>query len=237
MKKIVCLLSSVFLISCNNTSSQIIENTDALRFQLLIKKEDGIILDVRTPQEFHSGHIKDATNINFYEDDFAEKLTIVRKNVPIYVYCRSGGRSSKAAITMKELGFAKIYNLIGGMGAWDSENYESVKSKKEEEEERSEASYFTVSEIDDVLKKNEVVLVNFSTQWCVPCQKMKPVTEEIQKEREKVKVLFIDADVNKKLMIQHQIKGVPGFIIFKNNREVFRHLGMISKKELLKQLN
>ena len=66
---------------------------------------------------------------------------------------------------------------------------------------------------------------------------MKPVTEEIQKEREKVKVLFIDADVNKELMIQHQIKGVPGFIIFKNNREVFRHLGMISKEGLLKQLN
>ncbi|MBU46032.1 MAG: thioredoxin [Flavobacteriales bacterium] len=237
MKKIAYLLSSIFLISCNNTSSQIIENIDALRFQLLIKKEDGIILDVRTPQEFHSGHIKDATNINFYEDDFSEKLTIIRKNIPIYVYCRSGGRSSKAAIAMKELGFAKIYNLIGGMGAWDSENYESVKSKKEEQEERSEAPYFTVSEIDNVLKKNEVVLVNFSTQWCVPCKKMKPVIKEIQKENINIKVLYIDADEHQELIKKYQIQGVPVFMVFKNGKEIFKHVGIISKQALLKQLN
>jgi rhodanese-related sulfurtransferase len=234
MKKISYLLSAIFLISCGNTNSQIIENVGASQFQSLIKKEEGIIIDVRTTQEFSSGHIKDATNIDFYADDFMDKLKIVRKDVPIYVYCRSGGRSSASASKMEELGFTKIYNLAGGIGAWDSKNYVTIKAK---EGKKSSQPTFTVSEVEDVLKTNELILIDFSTQWCVPCKKMKPVIQEIQKENPNARVLFIDADVNKELIEKHQIKGVPVFIVFKNAKEVFRHLGIISKEDLLKQLN
>jgi thioredoxin len=234
MKKILYLLSAISLISCGNTNSQIIENIEAPQFQTLTNKENGIIIDVRTPEEFYSGHIKDATNIDFYSDKFIEKLKIVRKDVPIYVYCRSGGRSSSAANKMEELGFTKVYNLVGGIGAWDSENYPTIKSK---EENLSSQPTFTVLEIENVLKTNELVLIDFSTQWCVPCKKMKPVIQQIQKENSNVKVLVIDADVNKELIKKHQIKGVPVFIVFKNSKEVFRHVGVVSKEELLKQLN
>jgi rhodanese-related sulfurtransferase len=224
----------MFLISCGNTHSQIIENIGASQFQILIKKEDGILLDVRTPQEFYSGHIQDATNIDFYAADFTEKLKIVRKDILIYVYCRSGGRSSAAARKMEELGFTKVYNLVGGIGAWDSANYPKVKSK---ERKKSSQPIFTISEIDNILTTNELVLISFSTQWCVPCRKMKPVIQEIQKENPNVKVLVIDVDVNKKLIEKWQIEGVPVFIIFKNTIDVFRHVGIISKQELLEQLN
>jgi rhodanese-related sulfurtransferase len=190
MKKILYLLSAISLISCGNTNAQIIENIEAPQFQSLTNKENGIIIDVRTPEEFCSGHIKDATNIDFYSDKFIEKLRIVRKDVPIYVYCRSGGRSSSAANKMEELGFTKVYNLVGGIGAWDSENYPTIKSKEE----------------------------NLSSQPTFT-------------------VLEIEADVNKELIKKHQIKGVPVFIVFKNSKEVFRHVGVVSKEELLKQLN
>ena len=66
---------------------------------------------------------------------------------------------------------------------------------------------------------------------------MKPVIQQIQKENSNVKVLVIDADANKELIKKHQIKGVPVFIVFKNSKEVFRHVGIVSKEELLKQLN
>jgi len=233
MKNILFLASVSFFISCENINSQIIENIGVEQFQTLIYKVDGIIIDVRTLQEFSSGHIKDATNIDFYADDFNDKLKIVRKDVPIYVYCRSGGRSSLAASKMEKLGFTKVYNLVGGIGAWDSANYITIKSK-----ERKELSNptFTVAEIRNVLRANEIVLIDFSTQWCVPCKKMKPVIKEIQKENLNIKVLFIDADVNKELIQQYQIKGVPVFIVFKNAKEVFRYVGIISKKELLKTI-
>ena len=235
MKHILFLVSaSFFLISCGHTNSQTIENIEVLEFQKLINKENGIIIDVRTPQEFHSGHIKEATNIDFYAAEFTDKLKIVRKDVPIYVYCRSGGRSSSAASKMEKLGFSKVYNLTGGIGAWNSANYKTVTSK---EGKKLVLPTFTISEVENILKANDLTLIDFSTQWCVPCKKMKPVIQEIQKENSNVTVLFIDADINKELINKYQIKGVPVFIVFNNTKEVFRHVGIISKKELLKQLN
>ena len=211
MKNTIYLLLVLCLISCVNTNSQVIENIGASAFERLIKKEDVIILDVRTSQEFDSGHIQDATNIDFYADDFIDKLKIVRKDVPIYVYCRSGGRSSAAASKMQALGFSRVYNLVGGIGAWEAINYPIIKSK---DIKKLSKPIFKSSEFDNILKTNEIVLVSFTTQWCVPCKKMKLITEEIKKENSNIKVLYIDADANKELMSMWDITGVPTFIVF-----------------------
>ncbi|MDG1718211.1 MAG: thioredoxin domain-containing protein [Flavobacteriales bacterium] len=233
MKKILFLLSITFLFSCGNTNSQIIEDVNSENFHQLIEKGDGIIIDVRTSQEFNSGHIIDATNIDFYSDDFTDKLKIVRKDVPIYVYCRSGGRSSSAANKMEKLGFTKVYNLLGGIGSWQSEGYETIKSK---EVETTNQPKFTETQLNKILSNNKTVLIDFSTQWCVPCKKMKPIIEDIQIEKPNVKVLFIDADVNKELVKKYQVKGVPVFIVFKNGEEYFRKTGICNKQELTNQL-
>ena len=233
MKKILFSLSITFLFSCENTNSQIIEDVNTENFHQLIEKGDGIIIDVRTSQEFNSGHIIDATNIDFYSDDFTDKLKIVRKDVPIYVYCRSGGRSSSAADKMEKLGFTKVYNMIGGIGSWQSEGYETIKSK---EVETTNQPKFTETQLNKILSNNKTVLIDFSTQWCVPCKKMKPIIEDIQRENPNVKVLFIDADANKELVKKYQIKGVPVFIVFKNGEEYFRKVGFCNKEELTNQL-
>lgn len=233
MKNILYLLLVLLLFSCKNINSQIIEDVGVAQFQLLVNNHKGIIIDVRTPQEFSSGHIKDATNINFYADEFMDKLKILRKDIPIYVYCRSGGRSSAAANKMEELGFTKVYNLIGGVGAWKSANNVIIKS---EISKKVNHPTFSLLEIQNILHDHKLVLIDFNTQWCVPCIKMKSVIEEIQKEKPNLEVLYIDADVNKELITRYQIKGVPTFMIFKNNQEVFRHVGMISKLDLLAEL-
>ena len=233
MKKILSLLSIVVLISCGDSNSQVVQNIKAEKFQEFSNLNDGIIIDVRTAAEFNSGHIKDATNIDFYADDFESKLKIVRKDVPIYVYCRSGGRSSSAAKKMEKLGFSEVYNLLGGIGSWNSKGYITIKSKSVKQ---SEQPKFSISEIDEILNKNKTVLIDFSTQWCVPCKKMNPIIEEIQSENSEVKVLFIDADVNKELIKKYQIKGVPVFIIFKNGKEAYRNVGVVLKSDLVKNL-
>lgn len=78
----------------------------------------GILLDVRTNQEFASGHISGARQMNFYDSDFKAQLETLDRNTPVYVYCRSGSRSGKAANIMKSMGFKAVYNLEGGVGAW-----------------------------------------------------------------------------------------------------------------------
>ena len=234
MKKTLSLLSIVVLISCGETNSQVVQNIKAEKFQEFSALNDGIIIDVRTAAEFNSGHIKDATNINFYANDFTDKLKIVRKNVPIYVYCRSGGRSSSAAKKMEKLGFSEVYNLLGGIGSWNSKGFKTIQSKGQKE---SKQPKFSVSEVEDILNSNETVLIDFSTQWCVPCKKMKPIIDEINSDNNNVKVLFIDADANKGLVAKYKILSVPVFIGFKNSEETFRKVGIVSKKELLKNLN
>ena len=51
-----------------------------------------------------------------------------------------------------------------------------------------------------------------------------------------MKVLFIDADVNKELIKKYKIQGVPVFIVFKNTSETFRNVGIITKEDLVNQL-
>jgi len=233
MKNILFRLSTVILFSCGNTNSQITEDINAEKFHQLIEKGDGIIIDVRTSQEFNSGHIIDATNIDFYSEYFSDKLKIVRKDVPIYVYCRSGGRSSSAANKMEKLGFTKVYNMLGGIGSWQSKGYETIKSK---ETEITNQPKFTETQLDEILSNNKTVLIDFSTQWCVPCKKMKPIIKDIQRENPNIKVLFIDADANKGLVKKYSINGVPVFIIFTNGEESFRKIGLSTKEELINQL-
>ena len=235
MKKIIYSLVSFVLVSCSlgPIEAQVINNVSVVEFNKLMNSDEGIVLDVRTIGEVNEGHIEDATNIDFYASDFAEKLALIRKDVPIYVYCASGGRSSKTVTKMKDLGFKKVYNLLGGFGAWKSEGIKVVVTKGEI---LKKQKAMAVIEFSDIIESNDVVLVDFSTQWCVPCKKMKPVIEEIKKENKDVKIVFIDADANKELVRKFKVRGVPVFIVFKDGNEEFRHVGMIDKKELINKI-
>ncbi len=77
-----------------------------------------VILDIRTPQEFESGHIAGAINIDFYAPDFPQQLDKLDKNKVYVVYCRSGNRSSKTIPLMKKLGFKMVYEIQGGIKNW-----------------------------------------------------------------------------------------------------------------------
>jgi len=84
--------------------------------------KDAQLLDVRTPEEVAEGALEGAQNINFYDADFKDKLSKLDKNKPVFVYCRSGGRSGKCAQMCKDMGFKEIYDMKGG---W--QNYSSQK--------------------------------------------------------------------------------------------------------------
>lgn len=93
------------------------KNVSAKEFKALIEKQDGTILDVRTPEEVVSGKIKGALNIDYYAD-FNTAISQLNKTKPVYIYCASGGRSSQAMQDLNTSGFKEVYNLSGGIGAW-----------------------------------------------------------------------------------------------------------------------
>ena len=124
------LLMSFIMTSCSNgqdktTANTIAEDVNVETFQS--KMEGAQLLDVRTPAEWNEGIIEGAIMADFYEDSFKSELEKLDKDVPVAVYCRSGGRSGSAMDIMKEMGFKEVYNLDGGIGAWNSENKPTVK--------------------------------------------------------------------------------------------------------------
>jgi len=88
----------------------------------LINREDAIVVDVREDNEFRSGHIVNAMHVPLgYFRDRIQKLEKY-KDKPIIVGCRSGHRSGQACAMLKKAGFEKVYNLRGGVMAWQSDN-------------------------------------------------------------------------------------------------------------------
>lgn len=86
----------------------------------LIASDEVLLLDVRTPGEVNQGYIEGAKNINISDfEDFEAEVAQLDKNEPVMVYCKVGGRSHNAAVYLVEQGFAKIYDIKGGILAWE----------------------------------------------------------------------------------------------------------------------
>ena len=130
MKKIALLFIFIAFVSCQqkeNPASETIQQeliyevVTADAFADYIQGKDIQLLDVRTKKEFDGGHIKGAAHHHIYDKDFKEQLRYLDKEKPVYVYCKSGGRSEEAALELKEMGFKKIYDLKGGISSWKGE--------------------------------------------------------------------------------------------------------------------
>src|SRR5690606_15549392 len=105
----------------NKTEPSEIIKLSATEFQEKITTTpNAIVVDVRTPQEFEKGHIKDALNLNWNGSEFASQLATLDKTEPIFVYCLSGARSGNATAKMKSDGFTQIYVMPGGIMEWRS---------------------------------------------------------------------------------------------------------------------
>lgn len=80
--------------------------------------EGGALLDVRTPEEFATGYISGAMNLDYRAPGFGEQIAGLDKTKPYFVYCAAGGRSHHAVEQMLSLGYQQVYELEGGTSAW-----------------------------------------------------------------------------------------------------------------------
>lgn len=87
--------------------------------EALIKKQPKmVILDVRTPDEFKAGHVKNAININIHDADALERIGKLDKKTTYLVYCRTKNRSGVAVNHMLQNGFTNVYHMMDGMAGW-----------------------------------------------------------------------------------------------------------------------
>jgi len=118
------ILTNTCLATENEMSGNIYGRLTALQCDSLIKANESnpnfVILDVRTPGEWSGGHIKGSINRSTGLVDFTTQLDVLPKQKMFLMHCQSGGRSAGAFIKMKDLGFAEVYEMIGGLNSWNS---------------------------------------------------------------------------------------------------------------------
>lgn len=121
------LILSVSILSCKDAAAQEgAKNLSPEAFSKAINGNNVLLVDVRTPEEYKSGHIPNAQNINYFDDDFQDSLSKLDTLQPVYIYCRSGHRSGESVANFKKAGFKEIYNLDGGILNWESKNLETT---------------------------------------------------------------------------------------------------------------
>lgn len=106
--------------SGSGTVNRVVQRINPSQYQTSYVQtgEPHVLVDVRTPQEFASGHIPGAVNISLQE--LPSQLDSLPKDQPIVLYCRSGARSNTAAQIMARAGFTEIYDL-GGIISWQAQ--------------------------------------------------------------------------------------------------------------------
>lgn len=114
---IMTLFNSLF--GANAQENDTIKILNLSEFKEAINAKDVQLVDVRTADEFKDGAIESALNIDFFQqENFTKEFEKLDKDQPLYLYCRSGNRSQKAAAKLEAMGFTKIFDLQGGYMNW-----------------------------------------------------------------------------------------------------------------------
>lgn len=117
---------TITLVACDQNTAvnstktgQVMHVSAAEAHELTKNQPELVVLDIRTPDEFNSGHIKGAVNIDFKASSFATELQALDPAKNYLVHCHSGGRSTSSLKTFKNLNFTNITHLDGGIKAWN----------------------------------------------------------------------------------------------------------------------
>lgn len=118
--RLAALLISIAALvsSCGTVGTDGVQLVAADSAAQVVEQSDVVVLDIRTPDEFASGSLPGAVNLDFYAEDFSQQLAQLDKDATYVMYCRSGNRSEVAAAEMRDLAFSDVYEIDGGILSW-----------------------------------------------------------------------------------------------------------------------
>ena len=224
----VVLFIALLVFGCTTSQSQ----TDKTSFtakefsEKISETKNPQIIDVRTPEEYETGHITNAHNFNWNDDDFLKNVADLDKTKPVFVYCLSGGRSSDAAAALRKEGFNTVFEMPGGMMEWRAKNMPLASAS-------TVSTGMNRQQYEELLQTDKTVLIDFYAEWCIPCKKMKPYLDKITKEMEEtVSIIRIDADKNPELCKELHVENLPTLKLYKNNKLIWEHVGFVEEEAL-----
>ena len=156
--------------ACNSEAQK--TNLPVSDFEKGINEQKVQLLDVRTAGEYENGHLKNALQADWNNDEqFKQRVKSLDKNVPVYTYCLSGARSGAAVKWLNANGY-KAYNLDGGLKSWNNAGKPI--------EQKTKGLQMTMTEYLELIPADKTVLVDFGAEWCPPCKKMEVVLKELE---------------------------------------------------------
>jgi len=214
------------------TTGQVKGALTASEFANKLKEQPtSLLIDVRTAGEFSRGHISNAINLDWYGNDFDEKIKSHDKAKPVFVYCLSGSRSAEAVNHLQAIGFKEVYDLKGGLLKWNGAGLPITTGQSKEH------SGMSLQDFNALIVNDKIVLIDFYADWCGPCKKMEPYLKEISKDMaDRVELIRINTDENQQLINQLGIDAIPVLHVYKKKQLTWNNTGYIGKEEVLKQL-
>jgi len=221
--------------SCTQGQTSGVNQLNAAAFNQQINNRDLVLLDVRTPREFKSGHIENSGQLNFYDRDFAEKLLLLPRNKPIYLYCNTGYRSNLAAGFLVRNGYTQVYNLQRGIMEWE---HARLPVKVDPTAVADVEDKFEPADFGRLVSNEPIVFIDFYAPWCAPCRKMMPMIDSLKTEYHgRIPIVKINADASKQLIREIKLPSVPYFALFRNGQLSFQQAGEMTRKEIEDVLN
>jgi rhodanese-related sulfurtransferase len=231
MRALIILSFSILVMACstNESNSQTgVLSTSA--FQQKLSLPNIQVLDVRTAEEYQSGHLKNVLQADWLDKaQFEDRIQYLNKNIPTLIYCASGVRSEQAMKAMAAKGFKEVYNMSGGMSAWKVEGkpFEAASLKAE----------LSLAAFQSMVNGASIALVDIGAEWCPPCKKMEPVLAQLQKNLgDQFSLIKVDGGNDLSVMKYLSFKALPTFIVFKNGKETWRKQGIVGLEELEKAI-
>lgn len=228
MRFITTILVGLVGTALNSLAAAQATNLTVDDFQKAVGQSNIQVLDVRTPGEYQSGHLKSAMLADWTnEAEFQERAAALDKNKPVYTYCLSGGRSGAATEWLNKNGYT-AYNLSGGVNAW--------KKAGKPLEQATEVKQITMQEYLARIPANKTVLVDFSADWCPPCKKMAPVIDSLKiTDGSRFVLVKIDGGEQTAIAKELGVAGLPTYLVYKNAKAVWRKQGVVAAKEFSAQ--
>lgn len=230
MKRLTLYFLVIFAIEWAYSQNEGFKQVNPAEFEQLIKIPGGVLLDVRTKNEFKNGHIFNSGQLNFYALDFKKRLLMLPSDEPIYLYCNTGWRSEKAAKTLAENGYENVYNLQHGIMDWELQNFPVRVDADATPDTENKMEY---EELARYIESGKPVFVDFYAPWCGPCRQMMPMIDELKEAYlGKISVIKVNVDASKKLVREMKIKGVPYLVLYNNGKQVYSSDGLTLREDI-----
>jgi len=225
-------LSFLYLAGCSQDAATI--QVSSHEFDKLVRTKPGVLLDVRTQREFQNGHIKNAGQLNYYALDFRQRLLLLPKDQPVYLYCNTGYRSDRAANFLIRNDYTNVYNLQRGIMEWELADLPVIVDPDAQPDMDDK---FEPADFEQLLASESIVFVDFYAPWCAPCRRMMPMIDSLKVEYHgRLPIVKVNADASKRLMREMKLVTVPYLALYRNGELYFEYRGEIRREELVEVL-